>query len=165
MHARNLQEVSTVLADQGIDLEIVLADAFPEVARQAGEELGLRYADSVEALIELGIDALFITTSTGTHPDVIRSGLKAKLPMFCEKPIASNVPESLDIIRDIEAAGGVVQIGHQRRFDVGYQEAKRRFDSGELGWIHSLKAVSGDAFPPRIVLRNLRRIIPGCLCP
>lgn len=148
MHARNLQEVSTVLAGQGIDLEIVLADAFPEVARQAGEKLGLRHADSVEALIDLGIDALFITTSTGTHPDVIRSGLKAKLPMFCEKPIASNVPESLDIIRDIEAAGGVVQIGHQRRFDVGYQEAKRRFDSGELGWIHSLKAVSGDAFPP-----------------
>lgn len=148
MHARNLQEVSSTLVNQGVDLEIILADAVPEVARQAGEELGLRHAESVESLIDLGIDALFITTSTATHPELIRFGLKAELPIFCEKPIASNVPESLEIIREIEDANGVVQIGHQRRFDAGYQECKRRLDSGELGWLHSLKAISGDAFPP-----------------
>lgn len=150
MHAANLKEVSQTLIEQGIDLEIIVTDAVPEYARQVGQEMGLRSADSVDELIDLGIDGLFITTSTGTHPEVIRKGLHAGLPMFCEKPVASNVPESLEIIREIEAANGTVQIGHQRRFDKGYQEAKRRLESGELGWLHCIKAVSGDAFPPPV---------------
>lgn len=150
MHAANLVAVGEQLRPRGIDLKILLADAVPEVAHQAGAELGLDAVGSLQELIDRGVDGLFIATSTGTHKDVIRAGLKAGLPMFCEKPVASNVPDSLEIIREIEAADGVVQIGHQRRFDAGYQEAKRRLESGELGWLHSLRAVSGDAFPPPI---------------
>lgn len=150
MHARNLLDVREVVAERGIDLDIVLADAIPAAAHAAAESLGVRAADSVDEMIAEGIDGLMIATSTATHPDLIRKGLVAGLPMFCEKPVSASVPEALPILREIEAANGVVQIGHQRRFDAGYQEAKRAFRSGELGWLHCLKAVSGDAFPPPV---------------
>lgn len=151
MHAANLVAVSADLrARREVEFEIVLADAVPEVAQQAGAEMGLRAADSPQELIGQGVDGLFIATSTGAHVELIRAGLKAGLPMFCEKPVASDVPTSLEIIREIEAADGVVQVGHQRRFDAGYQEAKRKLDSGELGWLHCLRAISGDAFPPPV---------------
>ena len=45
---------------------------------------------------------------------------------------------------------GVVQIGHQRRFDAGYLEARRAYQAGELGWIHSLRAVTCDMTPPPV---------------
>lgn len=150
MHATNLLDVRRQVADRGIDLDIVLADAFPDAARQVAEELGVRAAESVDAMIADGIDGLMIATSTATHPDLIRKGLAAGLPMFCEKPVSSSVPDALPILREIEDANGVVQIGHQRRFDAGYKEAKRRLQEGELGWLHCLKAVSGDAFPPPV---------------
>lgn len=150
MHVSNMLEVSGVLRERGVDVSIILADAMPGFAEQVAADLGVRAAGSVEKLIEQGVDALFIATSTAGHVDVIRQGIAAGLPIFCEKPIASDVPESLEIIREIEAAGATVQIGHQRRFDVGYAEARRRLDAGELGWLHSLKAVTSDAFPPPV---------------
>jgi myo-inositol 2-dehydrogenase/D-chiro-inositol 1-dehydrogenase len=53
----------------------------------------------------------------------------------------------LDYIRGRQ---GVVQIGHQRRFDAGYLEARRAYQAGELGWIHSLRAVTCDMTPPPV---------------
>ena len=44
----------------------------------------------------------------------------------------------------------MVQIGHQRRFDAGYLEARRAYQAGELGWIHSLRAVTCDMTPPPV---------------
>ena len=150
MHAQNLLTVRDQVAARGVQLEIVLADADPQAARQVGDRLGLRAADSLEAMIGEGIDGLIIATNTATHPDLIRAGLAAGLPVFCEKPVSSDVIGALPLLKEIEAASGVVQIGHQRRFDLGYQEAKRRFETGDLGWLHSLRAVSGDAFPPAV---------------
>lgn len=150
MHATNLLDVRQQVADRGIELDIVLADAVPAAAEQVAEELGLRSADSVDSLIAGGVDGLMIATSTATHPELIRKGLAADLPMFCEKPVSSSVPDALPILREIEEARGTVQIGHQRRFDAGYNEAKRRLQGGELGWLHSLTAMSGDAFPPPV---------------
>lgn len=150
MHAQNLLAVRTQLADRDVQLDVVLADADRQVACQVGDQLGLRAADSVEALIAEGIDGLIIAANTATHPDLIHAGLVTGIPIFCEKPISSDAVGALALLKEIEAMSGVVQIGYQRRFDVGYQEAKRRFDTGELGWLHSLRAVSGDAFPPAV---------------
>ncbi|GAB3253279.1 Gfo/Idh/MocA family oxidoreductase [Arthrobacter pigmenti] len=150
MHAWNLLTVRDQLASRGVQLDIVVADAVPDAARRVGEQLGLRVAGSVDALIGEGVDGLVVATSTATHPDLIRAGLAAGLPVFCEKPVSSDVATALPLLKEIEASSGVVQIGHQRRFDVGYQEAKRRFGGGELGWLHGLRAVSGDAFPPPV---------------
>jgi myo-inositol 2-dehydrogenase/D-chiro-inositol 1-dehydrogenase len=54
------------------------------------------------------------------------------------------------VLAAVQAAGGVVQMGHQRRFDAGYLEARRAYRAGELGWIHSLRAVTCDAAPPPV---------------
>jgi myo-inositol 2-dehydrogenase/D-chiro-inositol 1-dehydrogenase len=74
----------------------------------------------------------------------------AGIPVFCEKPVAMNVEDSLPVLDYIRANQGTVQIGHQRRFDAGYLEAKRAFEAGELGWIHSLRAVTCDMAPPPV---------------
>jgi len=150
MHARNLLAVREDLARRDVRLEIVLADVAVDFARSVAADLGVRAADSVEDLIASGIDGLLIATGTATHPELIRAGVDAGVPVFCEKPVASDVVSALPLLREIEAAGGVVQIGHQRRFDAGYLAAKRAYDAGELGWIHGLRAVTGDMFPPAV---------------
>ena len=42
MHAQNLLTVRDQVAARGVQLEIVLADADPQAARQVGDRLGLR---------------------------------------------------------------------------------------------------------------------------
>jgi len=93
---------------------------------------------------------LVIATGTATHPELIAAGVDAGIPVFCEKPVALDVATALPVLDRIRAARGTVQIGHQRRFDPGYLEAKRALAAGELGWIHSVRAVTCDMAPPPV---------------
>ncbi|MFF1830205.1 Gfo/Idh/MocA family oxidoreductase [Paenarthrobacter sp. NPDC058040] len=150
MHARNISALNEVLNPDGVQLRLKLTDVAEEHARSVAADFGAEFLATVEELIASGIDGLVIATGTATHPDLIRAGVDAGIPVFCEKPVAVNVAESLPVLEYIREKGGTVQIGHQRRFDAGYLEAKRAYDAGELGWIHSLRAVTCDMTPPPV---------------
>ncbi|MGN7201729.1 Gfo/Idh/MocA family oxidoreductase [Arthrobacter sp. SAFR-044] len=150
MHARNIASLNGKLNPQGIAVGLRLTDVAADHARSVAAELGAEYLPSVEALIASGIDGLVIATGTGTHPELIRAGVEAGIPVFCEKPVAMSVADALPVLDDIRDRQGVVQIGHQRRFDAGYLEARRAYQAGELGWIHSLRAVTCDMTPPPV---------------
>lgn len=127
---------------------VVLADAMPGAAERVAAELGVEHADSVEALLDSGIDGFVIATATPAHAALLRAGVAAGIPTFCEKPVAATLAESVDLVR-LEAETDVpIHIGFQRRFDVGYRNAKAAVDSGELGWIHSIRCSTNDQAPP-----------------
>ncbi len=150
MHANNIAALNGVLHPQNINVQLRLTDVAADHARAVAGGLGAEFLPSVDALLESGVDGLVIATGTDTHPDLIRAGVDAGVPVFCEKPVAMNVADALPVLDYIKAKRGTVQIGHQRRFDAGYIEAKRAFEAGELGWIHSLRAVTCDMTPPPV---------------
>ncbi|MFI2563846.1 Gfo/Idh/MocA family oxidoreductase [Paenarthrobacter sp. NPDC018779] len=150
MHARNINALNEVLNPEGTLVRLKLTDVAQEHARSVAADFGAEFLPSVGELIASGIDGLVIATGTATHPDLIKAGVDAGIPVFCEKPVAVNVAQSLPVLEYIREKDGTVQIGHQRRFDAGYLEAKRAYDAGELGWIHSLRAVTCDMTPPPV---------------
>ena len=150
VHANNIASLNGVLNPQGISVRLRLTDVAEEHARNIAAGLGAEFLPSVADLIASGVDGLVIATGTATHPELIRAGVDAGIPVFCEKPVAMNVADALPVLDYIGNNNGVVQIGHQRRFDAGYLEAKRAYQAGELGWIHSLRAVTCDMTPPPV---------------
>jgi myo-inositol 2-dehydrogenase/D-chiro-inositol 1-dehydrogenase len=150
MHANNISALNGTMAQDGVKVRLKLTDVAEEHARVVAGSVGADFLGSVEELIASGVDGLVIATGTATHPELIRAGVDAGIPVFCEKPVGVNVPESLLVLDYIREKNGVVQIGHQRRFDAGYLEAKRAYEAGELGWIHSLRAVTCDMTPPPV---------------
>lgn len=139
-HAKVLRELPGVN-----ELRINDADS----ARAAGlaKELGAKHADSVDAALE-GADAAVIVTPTGTHADLIIRALDKGLAVFCEKPIALDLGSTKRVVEHVDKTKGRVQIGFQRRFDKGFQEARRRVRAGELGTVYSFHMTSRDAMPP-----------------
>ena len=150
MHANNIAALNGALKPQGINVRLRLTDVAEDHARGIAAGLGAEFLPSVEALLASGLDGLVIATGTGTHPELIKAGVDAGIPVFCEKPVALNVADALPVLAYIRDRNGVVQIGHQRRFDAAYQEARRAYQAGELGWIHSLRAVTCDMAPPPV---------------
>lgn len=148
MHARNIAALEGTLPD--VKVKLRLTDVAADHAQRIAVDLGAEFVPSVEELLASGVDGLVIAAGTAVHPELIMAGVDAGIPVFCEKPVAVNVAESLPVLDYVEAHNGVVQIGHQRRFDAGYLEAKRAFGAGELGWIHSLRAVTCDMTPPPV---------------
>lgn len=150
MHADNISALNAVRNAEDINVRLRLTDVAEEHARAVAARVGAEFLPSVEALLASGLDGLVIATGTGTHPGLIKAGVDAGIPVFCEKPVALDVADALPVLEYVRERQGVVQIGHQRRFDPGYLEARRAYQAGELGWIHSLRAVTCDMAPPPV---------------
>ncbi|MGW0804252.1 Gfo/Idh/MocA family protein [Nonomuraea sp. NPDC002799] len=91
-------------------------------------------------------DAVVIATPTGTHAELIVKACERGLPVFCEKPVAGTVAETVKVLE--ASAGSRVQIGFQRRFDPGYLAAAGALRRGELGELHRVHLVTADPAPP-----------------
>jgi len=132
--------------DPSVD-QILVGDADPERAEEVAGKVGGE-AGSIETVLASGPDAVVIAASTPAHAPLIRAAVEANVPAFCEKPIALDVGETVEIVRDVEDSGATLQIGFQRRFDAGYTEARRLVETGALGTIYSLRLATHDPEPP-----------------
>ena len=130
----------------GVD-ELRINDADSSRAAALAKELGAKHAASIDAALD-GADAVVIVTPTGTHAELIRRALDRGLAVFCEKPIALDLDSTKRVVEQVDKTKGRVQIGFQRRFDAGFQEARRRVRAGELGTVYSFHMTSRDALPP-----------------
>ncbi|MEV4438227.1 Gfo/Idh/MocA family oxidoreductase [Streptomyces sp. NPDC049577] len=139
----------------GVD-ELVIGDAAPARSAALAARLGdvtaagraVRPAGSVDGVFAAGVDAVVIASATDSHAALITRAARAGLPAFCEKPVAPDIMGTVRALREVEAAGTVLQIGFQRRFDAGFRAAREALRGGVLGRLHTIRAVTSDAAPP-----------------
>ena len=135
---------------KGLDCveQVVVADADAARAMAVAKGLGLKSVPDVDALLGAGLDGVAICAPTSAHAELIGRALDAGLTTFCEKPLASDL-QATRLIADQVAGGAIpVHMGFQRRFDAGFRAARDAVASGSLGWIHTIRANTGDAAPP-----------------
>ncbi|SEC50686.1 Predicted dehydrogenase [Streptomyces sp. 3213] len=134
----------------GLDVvdSLVVTDPVAATVAAVTERFGATAADSPEALLAAGIDGVVIAAATDAHPELVLAAVKAGIPVFCEKPVARGVEESLEVLRAVEGSGVEVHIGYNRRFDAGFTAARRAVVSGELGALHTIRSTTLDPAPP-----------------
>lgn len=140
-HAETLQALDAVD-------ELVVTDLDTAAAAALAERLGVAHAETPEELLAGGLDGFVIATATPGHAPLLRLGLAAGVPTFCEKPVASTLDETLEVAKLAAGSDVPVHIGFQRRFDRGYQRARRAVSDGELGFVHTVRAMTHDQAPP-----------------
>jgi myo-inositol 2-dehydrogenase/D-chiro-inositol 1-dehydrogenase len=94
------------------------------------------------------VDAMVVAAGTDVHAEMMHLAADAGLPVFCEKPIATDLPATNAVVEHLRAVDVPAQIGFQRRFDVGYLRAKELVDSGHLGHLYSVRTATHDYEPP-----------------
>lgn len=140
-HAATLQQLDAVA-------EVVIADAQPGTADRVAGELGLRAVADIDALFAAGIDGLVVATATPGHAALLRKGVAAGVPTFCEKPVAATLDETIGLVELERSCGVPIHVGFQRRFDTGYRNAHDAVASGSLGFVHTVRANTMDEAPP-----------------
>jgi len=131
----------------GVD-DLVLADLDTSVAERVATDLGVSAAPSIDALLDSGLDAFVITAGTAAHAELLEAAISRDIPTFCEKPVALDLERTI-ALTELEATSSVpVHIGFQRRFDTGYRRVRDAVASGELGFIHTVRAATMDQAPP-----------------
>ncbi|MFD8380022.1 Gfo/Idh/MocA family oxidoreductase [Streptomyces sp. NPDC059679] len=134
----------------GLDVvdSLVVTDPVAAATATAAERFGATAVDSPEAVFAAGVDGVVIAAATDAHPELILAAVKAGVPVFCEKPVARGVTESLEVLRAVADGGVEVHIGYNRRFDAGCVAARAAVVGGELGPLHTVRSTTLDPAPP-----------------
>jgi len=131
---------------EGCQLSVVY-DPIEAASLEVSQKHHCHIAKSVEEAMDHA-DGVLIATSTATHADLIELGVKKGKAVFCEKPIDLSIDRVRQLHQTIgQEAAKKVQIGFQRRFDVGCQALIKARDAGEIGDVHQIIITSRDPAP------------------
>ena len=79
------------------------------------------------------VDAVWICSPSQYHADQIKACAANKKDVFCEKPIATDLAETVEAINACNEAGVKLMIGLQRRFDENFVRVKQAVEDKEVG--------------------------------
>lgn len=109
-----------------------IADVRLAAARRLAEEQGSRAFDRLDALLEAGVDALYVCTPNSQHVAPVLAGLERGLHVFSEKPMATSLAEAGRLRAAARRARGVYQVGFNRRFAPVYRFVRQLLQAGRL---------------------------------
>lgn len=115
----------------GVEL-IAACDPDLERAKQAAPHA---YASFEQMLASERLDFVDIATRPDTHLPLVRMACEARIPAICQKPMARDWAESVELAAVAERTGVPVMIHENWRWQPWYREAKRRIDGGAIGGI------------------------------
>lgn len=123
-------------------LELVSCFARTDEARQEFAEIhGCRPADSFDdVLSDDAVEAVIIATPHSTHADLTVEAASAGKHVFVDKPFTLTVAEAKRAIEAADAAGVILQVGHNRRRQPANRRIKQMVEDGDLGMIHYAEA-------------------------
>jgi len=81
------------------------------------EQWGGRALDSVQELIDAGVQAVTVATPTVHHREAVEPLLEAGVACLVEKPLAPDVEQSQAIADTAQRTETILQVGHIVRFD------------------------------------------------
>jgi len=129
---------------------VCISDVIADRARGLAAELGVESwtADYRELLASEAIKAVFVTSPTSTHREVVIAAAEAGKAIFCEKPISLTLEDTDQMIVTLDKTAVMFQAGFMRRFDSGYLEAKKQIEAGVIGKPVTFKSIGRDPFCP-----------------
>jgi len=104
--------------------------------------------DAMEVIEHPDVEAVWICSPSQFHADQIKACAAAGKHVFCEKPIATDLPETIEAINACSAANVKLMTALQRRFDPNFQRVKQAIVKDEVGEVVQIKLTSRDPAPP-----------------
>ncbi len=126
-----------------------IADIVKSAREKLAAELDVPSLPSFDALLNAGIDAVYVATPNTQHVEPVLRALRARVHVFSEKPMATSLQDAWTIRQAAQQAKVVYQIGFNRRFANVYQFAKSTIDTGRIRpLVAQLKHNRGDLKQP-----------------
>ena len=134
-----------------------LCDVDPATAEKLAADTKADFVttDLDELLSRPEVSAVVIATAENEHVEPILAATELGVPLFLEKPLATDPVESERVLHAIEAAGVDAVMGYTQRFRRRFLTVKQRLRDGQIG---EVTAVVTRAFMNRMVpIATLRK--------
>jgi predicted dehydrogenase len=111
------------------------------VVQAFADQHGLRLSsDAAAALDDPEIEAVILATPHSLHEAQIEQAVAAGKHVFCEKPLALTKAGALKAVQSTRAAGLVLGMGHERRWEPPIADLLAQAAGGRLGRILQIEA-------------------------
>ena len=91
------------------------------------------YRDYQKLLQDKDVQAVIIATPLNLHFQMAVDALQARKHVYLEKTMTHTIPQALDLVKKVDAAGLVFQVGHQYRYYAMYHKVKQILKEGWIG--------------------------------
>lgn len=129
---------------------VIISNPTVSKAEKAAKQFNLPKftSDAMDIIKDPDVDAVWICSPSQFHADQIKAAAAEGKDIFCEKPIATSLAETVEAINACNEAGVKLMIGLQRRFDENFRRVKGAVDRREVGKPITIKLCSRDPAPP-----------------
>jgi len=119
-------------------------DIIPERAEEAAKKYGTPdakvYTDYRELLKDESINNVRVLTHNKAHAEISIAAMKAGKHVLCEKPMAANYADALEMYNVHKETGMILTIGYQHKYDFDVIYAKKEAEKntfGEMYYAHA----------------------------
>ena len=111
-------------------------------------DTGLQHAESLAALLDLGLDGLVIATPSALHAAQSIQALERGVAVFCQKPLGRDAAETAAVVAAARAAGRLLAVDLSYRGLHGMGLIREQIAAGELGRVYAVDLVFHNAYGP-----------------
>ena len=121
-------------------------------ARQYADDNGIAHAyDTVEALLaDPEVDVVYISTTNERHKAEALATARAGKHLLCEKPLALNLADALEMAAACRDAGVVMGTNHHLRNAVTHRTLRRLIKEGAIGQPLAARVFHAVYLPPHL---------------
>ena len=129
---------------------VAVHDTDPAAARllASGRPQPVAQASTTGALLDGGVDAVYVATPNAAHRPVVEACATAGLPVLVEKPLAADAADASALVSACEAAGVRLGTAFDQRHHPAHRALAGLVAAGELGTVHTVRVVYGCWLPP-----------------
>jgi predicted dehydrogenase len=118
----------------------------------------------VETILDADLDGVVIATPNGLHAQQAITCLERGIPVFCQKPLATNLADVERVVAAARSADRLLGIDFCYRHVGGMRELRRRLQAGEIGDVLAVDLTFHNAYGPDKSWCQFRRLAGGgCL--
>jgi predicted dehydrogenase len=112
---------------------VAVFDINKEVNAAVAKEFNAKAVDSIQELIDSGVDAIYIASPVNMHYDHVIACARGKKHVLCEKPLGMTTPETEKMISVCSEEGVSLGTSFMMRFVTQHQAALKLIKDGKLG--------------------------------
>lgn len=122
-------------------------DADETRGKQAVQTYGGHFYDKLDDLLQSNVDAVIVCSENAKHKEHVVKSANHRKHILCEKPIATEIDEAVEMIRACREKDVILQIAYPVRFLPAVKKAKDMVNAGKIGDIMAVNATNHGQMP------------------
>jgi UDP-N-acetylglucosamine 3-dehydrogenase len=126
---------------------VAIWDESVERGSEMADKFSCDYFDNIDIFLQKDIDVVIVCSENSKHKEHVIASARAKKHILCEKPIATEVDDAVEMITTCEDEGVLLQIAYPVRFAPALIKARQILQNGDLGEILAINSSNHGQMP------------------